>query len=339
MNHIIGHIIGLDEIHKQNLIKTLPDYIKVIDLDKFQQEIYNDKKMVDQRAIWTKIGESISVKRNQRKLFNPKKNRSNRSKSSKNENPIDIAISKLVQKRNQIKQQIHEFWKESMTEKINSDLESVTESSPDSHVLFIGFNIYPKDYRQKVILPIEDFFTNKNGNGNKYFNKIMFGIKSNRYAENQIKYYLHRYPHKIINGTFPLNLLKPEYIASKYDKFTDYYYGHGYDFVAANELKHFILRLDKQLDTQLKLKDNLKDKFVYVATQYKTGPIIPFISKMPIEGFFNKENALLTIKSKMQRNGPVYLYQVPANQFNLIDGKLIANQALRPVESEEMLLT
>lgn len=49
MSNIIAHLIGIDEIHKKKLIDMLPKNISVIDLDLYQQNIYNHKEIIEQK--------------------------------------------------------------------------------------------------------------------------------------------------------------------------------------------------------------------------------------------------------------------------------------------------
>lgn len=223
MNKIIGHLVGLDEIHKNKLIKMLPSEIKIIDLDEYQQLIYNHPDITKLKLIWGQISREIQVSRKQERLIG--------SKRTKSKNIVKH-IKKLLEKRNRIRNRIHLIWKEKMIGRINSRLSELTAKS----VLFLGFNIFPKDYRQKINLPLR----------NMHSGKLIIDLTNKKYASNQIKYYLDKYSEKIIKGTFPLNLLKTDYLTSKYDKFTSYYHKHGYNFIPSDKIIDTILKLEKE---------------------------------------------------------------------------------------------
>ena len=71
--NIIGHIVGLDEIHKEKLVKNLPTNIKIIDLDNIQQTIYNHEEFTKKKLLWGQLSKKISIKKNQKKLIGSKK--------------------------------------------------------------------------------------------------------------------------------------------------------------------------------------------------------------------------------------------------------------------------
>ena len=62
MNNIIAHIVGIDEIHKKNLIKKLPANICTIDLDHMQQIIYNSNDIALQKHLWATLTNDINIK-------------------------------------------------------------------------------------------------------------------------------------------------------------------------------------------------------------------------------------------------------------------------------------
>jgi len=312
MNNIIGHIIGIDDIHKKKIIKQLSKNIKIIDLDQIQQHIYNNNNFLKQKTIWAQYSKNIIIKRKQKKLIEFGTNKTIN---------LDNEIKELIDKRNQIRQNIYDMWKNEMTVKINKELESIDKNS----VLFLGFNIFPKDYRIKINLPM--------GTGKS--NKFIFDIKADKYASNQIKYYLNAYGDKIIKGNFPLNLLNHNYLINKYDKFTIHYQKQGYINILQNELLKIIIQEEKQSQSF----NCFSNQNIYVATLFKSNDIIPVNNRTPIEGFFTKEDAINFIKTKIKNNVPIYLYQVKADQFHLINGKLIASHPLTPISEESLLLT
>ncbi|XWV26126.1 hypothetical protein QJ857_gp0954 [Tupanvirus soda lake] len=319
MSNIIGHVVGIDEIHKKQLIKQLPKHIKVIDLDNIQQIIYNDKEIIEQKNIWTDMTKNILIMKKQHTLL-----ASNGIKTKNIENEVHV----LMNKRNSIKQNIHKIWKEKMSDAVNNEINKYD----NYHILFIGFNIFPKDYRIRINIPLP--LLSINNESGKYFNKMIYDIKPATYASNQIKYYLKNYADRIIRGVFPLDLLNLQYLICKYEKFSQFYDRLGYVHVPQNELFNVILKLDKQLYEIEKLPNN-----VYVATIYKSGDTIPVNMTTPIQGFLTKEEAINNLREKVSSGTPIYVYEVKANQFHMLDGKLIATKVLNPVNEESLLLT
>ena len=224
-------------------------------------------------------------------------------------------------KRNTIKQKIHQIWKDKMLEEIDGKLLLYNGHK----IIFIGFNIYPKDYRIKINIPLPPQANNRG----------FFDTDANLYASNQIKYYLKTYSDKIIRGDFPTNLLKHDYLESKYDKFIQYYANLGYIGIPSDELYNTIIELSQQIIDIEKLPN---DK-IYVATLYKSGDIIPVNSKTPIEGFISKDDAINNIRPKIKTNTPIYVYEINPEQFRMLGGKLMATQELYPINEESCLLT
>ena len=66
---IIGHIIGLDEIHKSHIIKKLSKNVAIIDLDIMQQKIYNNNDITKKKQEWANITKHIVVQRKQKILL------------------------------------------------------------------------------------------------------------------------------------------------------------------------------------------------------------------------------------------------------------------------------
>jgi len=320
MNNTIAHIVGLDEIHKKKLIKQLPNSIKIIDLDTIQQLVYNHNDIAKQKKIWADLSNQIIIKKKQKKIM------TNNNGPTSN---IDSDIKNLMAKRNQTKQNIHSIWRDKMDDNINK---KISENN-DCHIIFIGFNIFPKDYRIKIALPIPVLAIKTEKS--RYFNKIIYDTKPNIYAANQIKYYLKMYPDRIIRGIFPLNLLNLEYLAAKYDKFTNFYYKQGYTLVDQNNMTQTI----SQLNNQLVNMDRISNKLIYVATLFKSGDIMPVNGKTQIEGFLTKDEAIENIKHKIKKPSPIYLYEMDPKQFHMLDGKLIATQELYPLNEESLMLS
>lgn len=313
----VAHVIGLDEIHKKNLIKQLPRHIMAIDLDNIQQTIYNHKDITKQKLIWSQISNDILVKRKQKKLIGSKRIKTNN---------LDKEIKKLMYKRNIIRKNIHNTWKDKMLEMIDK----IREQHSKQNILYLGYNIFPKDYRVKINIPIPI-----SPNYSKYSNKIIFDVRASNYAANQIKFYLKTYSERIIKGNFPLNLLKKEYLVEKYEKITQFYDKQGYKPVQQDKLMDAILLLDKQV---LDLK-KISDKNIFVATLFKSGDTIPVNKNMPIEGFLTKQEAINNIRPKIKKNVPIFLYEIKAEQFQMANGKIIATKPINPLNEESFLLT
>lgn len=317
MNNILAHIVGLDEIHKNKLIKKLPQSIKVIDLDKIQQLIYNDKDIIKQKNIWGTLTKEINLYHRQQKLIGSKRTKTNF---------IHDNVRKTNRKRNIIKRHIHKLWKTKMETLTNTEL----YINRKNNIVFIGFNIFPKDYRIRFTIPLNDLYINSSI---KIYNKLIFETKSKIYAANQIKYYIHKFENKIINGTFPLNLLKIDYLANKYDKFTTFYYKLGYHFIQSEDILKMITNLNK---ISLSKKNVSK---VYLATLYKSSNSIPVDINRPIEGYYTRKEAINAIKKKINKPTTIFLYELNIGQFNIVNNKLLATKELKPLKEEMLLLT
>lgn len=323
-NNIIGHIVGLDEIHKKKIIENLPINIKIIDLDIIQQKVYNNEEITKKKILWEQLSKNISIKKNQKKLIGLKKIKPNN---------IDKDIRLLLQRRNIIKHDIHMLWKEKVLRAVEKQINNIANNHIDHHILLIGSSIFPKDYRIRANIVFPGISVKmKYGN---FINKIILDVNSNIYASNQIEYYLNKYSNMIIHGKFPLKLLDVKYLEPKYDKFINFYEKQGYKFAPKDK----IIDIVKKIDSQFLLFKNISNKNIYVATLFRSGDIIPVNSKMPIEGFLSKDEAINNIKNKLKKNAPVYVYKLKPDQFELINGKLYASQSLYPINEESILLT
>lgn len=301
MNNVLGHIVGLDEINKKLLIEKIPVDIHVIDLDKIQQKIHNGADIAKQKARWNQLSKDIILLRQHKKISGEK-------------------ITQLFAKRAAVKKLIHDLWKKNMTAEITN-----ASDTNMPYVLFVGFNIFPKDYRVKINLAALTT------------NRIIFETTPDAYASNQIETYINTYKNKIIRGTFPLNLLDKNYLATKYDKFTSYYYKHDYNFLPIDMIVTSIKKFIQHMISKNRL-DQTNQK-IYIAMPYRTSNAIPFNTKTPLEGFFTKADAINNIKSKITKNQAVYLYLMDNSQFELVDGKLYAKQQLEPIDEESMMVT
>lgn len=338
MNKVLCHIVGIDEIHKIKLRSQLPSDIKIVDLDEIQQYVYNHADIVKQKKLWEQISCNVNVIKKQAKLSG-----SNRTDE----------IELLMKQRNDVRIKIHQIWKQKMSDIIDTKLKKYSQY----WIIIIGFNIYPKDYRVKINISLSFSGTNK----------IIFDIEPTAFASNQIKYYLDKYSDRIIKGVFQLNLLKFDYLSRKYEKFSTFYQKNGYSCVPADNLLHVITNLQKisnvttpESINEVQLIDNHSvqlfsqqiqsssnstsitrtiTKPIYVATIYKSGDIIPVNAKTPIEGYHTRQAAIDSIKSRVKRNMPIYVYQIDPSQFHMQNGKLIAAQALYPSNESSLMLT
>nr|WBF70698.1 hypothetical protein [Megavirus caiporensis] len=321
MNNIVCHIVGLDEIHKKMLKKHL-NQCHFIDLDNIQQKIHNKQNLIDQKNIWSQISQKITILKNQKKNAN--------MKTLKYESNI---IKQLTNERNNIKKTIHDIWKYEMFEEFKKELNNCS----DKKTIIIGFNIFPKDYRVKIKIKIQSLTINLCNTS--YNNTIIYDIDPLDYASNQIKFYLNKYRDKIIRGTFPLNLLKQDYLKNKYEKITDCYSKQGYNRI---NKKYIIESVSKFLEQSLinqRIIDNIVDNIIYVATFHKAKDIIYANSKLPIYGFITKQEALNDIKPRIKKQIPIYIYQVYSDHFQVQEGKLVSIKPVKIIEFEPILLT
>jgi hypothetical protein len=283
--------------------------IQIIDLDSFQQEVYNSPEISKQKMIWSEISKEILSKQRQQRIIGSKySKRRNQSASTKN----------LIKSRIMVKQKILSEWKKQMLSRINWNL------NPSKYTLFLGFNIHPKDYRVKI--PIETK------------NNFIYSTKGSTYASNQIKYYLNRHKDKIVKGTFPLNLLKIDYVSEKYNKFTNYYYKRDYQMIEYDSLFHVVKKCLQNSIHGNSIPGN-PNKSVYVATKYDCGNTIPINSRTPIQGYKTRSDAIEAIKPTLGTCNKIYIYKVSGDQFKNHDGKLIADRSLKCKDAEALLLT
>ncbi|AFX92639.1 hypothetical protein CE11_00613 [Megavirus courdo11] len=321
MNNIVCHIVGLDEIHKKRLIKYL-NQCHFIDLDNIQQKIHNKQNLIDQKNLWSQMSQKITILKNQQKNTN--------TKTSKYESNM---INQLIDDRNNVKKTIHDIWKHEMSKVYKQEL----NNSNNKKIIIIGFNIFPKDYRVKMKIEIQPLSINLNDIS--FNNTIIYDINPFDYASNQIKFYLNKYQDKIIRGTFPLNLLKQDYLKNKYEKITDCYSKQGY--VRINK-KYIIESINQFLEQSLihqQIMEHVIDNIVYVATFYKAKDIIQANPKLPIYGFITKQEALNDIKPRIKKQIPIYIYQVHSDHFQIQDGKLVSIKPVKIIEFEPILLT
>lgn len=359
---IIGHIVGLDEIHKNKLSKILTN-IKIIDLDHIQQAVYNKETIIKEKINWTQANRDIALKQKQKRVL----------KNDKGIARLDNQIKKLLIKRKNINKNIHDLWRE----KINDILISEINSCAKDYILFVGYHIFPKDFRIRVKLPINEMKIN---------NRLIYNISSEKYAANQIKYYLKVYQNKIINGAFPIKLLQKEYLVDRHEKLNNLYDKLGYKLLSEKPIREHLLELIKEHQEILKenirtetdiintetesvlpeteyndikvdmigadIKDgentfdltsesviNNESPIYYLALPYKSGDMIAINKRSPLKGFNTKKDAINHLKKHIKINGAIYIYKVRKSQFKTKGNKIIAKEPLYPVEEESLMYT
>ena len=321
MSNILAHIVGMDDLMKIEFIKSLPANLIVLDLDNLQQRIYNNKDITDMKAEWSRVNQEINVLNSQKRFF---------VQNGGNVENLLIDVKDRMKERAEIKSNIYSLWKETMKNQIESFI-----SKQNKSIICIGFNIYAKDYRQRVNLPIDSY--NATIQDKHYFNNIIVDTSANYFASNQITYYLDKYRQKIIAGSFPLYLLDREYLKTKYEKFITYYANQGYDSLILNpdsdavsenvkSLIQYIADIEKQMNT--------RDKQIFYASLFKVHDTVP-VSKA-IEGYPTRDAALHAIKVHMKKKSPIFLYELKGDTFRNIDGKYFAFKAPEIIKEETL---
>ena len=305
-SNILCHIVGLDDIHKMKIIKNLPADLKAIDLDMYQQVIYNDPLLVEYKTKWQNVGNSINLINRQKKFLL--------------DNPIafdklDQKIKYMTSKRNKITSQIHELWKEKMSIMINNKI----NETPNEKIVLLGLNIFPKDYRQKINLSLD---LSKE-------NRFSIDMSLNTYCSNQIKYYLRKFEAEIISGKFPLNLLSHDYLSMRYEKIITHYDKYGYKMITMEQLPVIIEKLKKEPDIQ---------KYVYVPSHIKAHDYFPVNSRTPQQGFLHRDDAISYLHRISKKPTTVHIYQVPIDHFQMLGGKMVAMNELPILEAESFIL-
>lgn len=310
MPNIIAHIVGMDDITKNKFKKMLPQNISVFDMDSLQQKIYNNKDLRDAKQQWSDCSNKINAMNGQKRLL---------QKNGIKYDSLASDIRDMMKMRNQIKNNIYDIWKKAFYDEIKK-----FNAQSNKNILYIGFNIYAKDYRQKVNLPIDNF--NMTINGKEYSNHIILETSATLFATNQISHYLDKYRSKIIAGTLPLYLLDREYLKSRYDKFFTYYMNQGYQRFPMDtndnlgQLVEYIIDLEKLIDTNNR---SIFYPTVFGANTNGEGTLP--VSKA-IQGFATRDEAMKHIRTAMSTiTAPIHLYELRGGAFRNINGKYIAS--------------
>ena len=313
---IIGHVVGIDELTKLELVNEISDNIHVVDLDKIQQKVFSSDQWKKCKCQTTKISNDIQAQIRQMKLLN-----------KDDMNISDSQLSLLQKKKADARCGEILLWKKIMDEKVKKSTNNIIG---EKFVIFVGSNIYPFDYRVKFNIDVPKFTSTV---GDITASNIMIlDINPGKYAENQIRYYLNNHSNKIIKGKFPLELLNKSYLVDRINKLTFHYAKLGYSHATKNVIIPTIAKLGS-----VSIKDIVTLDYLYVARKFKCADSIPCSNEHPIVGYTKPEIA----KAKLSAAPGciVYIYRIESNQFKLIDGNYIANKPIHPTDDLTTIFT
>jgi hypothetical protein len=352
----IAHIVGLDEINKRILHKKLSAHVQVIDLDKIQYLVYNHRAIKSLKNIWSRYAKDLILLKDQKKYAGKS---SKTQASNQRGKSFDKKIQLTHANKKKINEKIHQTWKEKMNKYIQKLIEShdedkkknnkqsggsknrIFETTTDDQVkesrdiVFFGFNIFPKDYRVKVQLPIKRI-----GGANKsdqLYNFIQADIPSEEFTSNTIKYNLKKYEEKITHGKFPLSMLDVNYLSKKQEKFNLSYEKLGYKYQNLNEIPKIIFQLTRNLQTK---HTKIDTKPLYLVLPYKlSSGTIPVDTFRSIKGFTSPKDAMTNYQLNTKNNSTIiYLYTVSPHSFHLINGELNAVSNIEIIRMDEKIL-
>ena len=316
MSNILGHIVCVDDDVKKKL-KDDFTYINFIDIDLIQNMAYNDENIQTYKNQIIKLSEEIKMSSKKLKiLINQENNmKIDTEKIIKN-------INKKKKRRATIRSDMKSTWKETCKQLIDKN---ISKSKITFH-LFIGYNVYPYDHRIKIDLGIKM-------RQDKIPTHIIYDIDTETYAENQIRFYLKNYQNKIIRGEFNLNLLKKDHIIKRFEKLLELYDNIGYKFIASSSINSHVYKLYKIV----KDSEILQNRVIYFTTFHRVKNLIPVNSKTPLEGFHDRDEAILRAKNNNKKNLPIYLYKTSGENFKLIGNKLYTYQDCAVELSESIM--
>ncbi len=237
------HIIGIDNENKKIIMETFKDK-NIIDLDRIQRHVLSSSSFNEFKTKYTELNDKILCLQKEIKIA--------QNGGSKRVNEIKDKKQRFIVRRNEMKSELIDLWKELCEEKINNNH---NENKP----IFIGYNIYPKLFSQKFDL--DDI---------KY--KIIFNTSGKDYAKTMVDNHLKIYHDKIVGGSFPLKMLDINYVQNRYEKIINHYEKIGYEY--------------KNLDEIIKIID-MSDKKAYIALSYNCDDKLP-----PMEGFLSSKDAV-----------------------------------------------
>jgi hypothetical protein len=308
--NIIAHLVGLDDVTKSRLVNRLRNrQYDTIDLDDMQQQIQSNRAIKNNKLNWTRISKRIA----EQKKYGSK------STSSK-------CIRDLMEDRNDVKNRIYRIWKELFTQMLQSRIK------PNVPTILIGFNLHPKDYRHKLKLPLRDIIHSR------YANRIILDVGSDKFASNIIGYYLDKFRSQIIDGTFPLKLLKKDFIKGKHYKVTLMYEKMGYKYIELDDIFAALEYLAKINKSDAELPNTIKE--VFVVLPYETANSIPVNVRTPLTGYNSKSKAIEEYTKKFIPNGVtrLFIYTVDPTNFQSRDGILFAKKSVKILLMENQIV-
>ena len=169
---------------------------------------------------------------------------------------------------------MNKFWKS----KLEYNIQKFINKNKDKKIIFIGLNTHYRNPR--IYVKIDAIF--------KYFIKL--NLISN--AKNIIEYNLDHHRNEIIDGTFPLQYLEPDFLIKKREMLQNTYIKIGYKL---KSIKNII----QSIDINIKNNNNFNHiNKIYIGTNTKLdGKIYPF-SQGQLIGYSNEWLALLSIIGK-----------------------------------------
>lgn len=222
------HIIGIDNEHKKILMEKFKDK-NIIDLDKIQRHVLASESYNELKQKYLDLNDKIIYLQKEIKIA--------QNGGSIRVNDIIDKKNRFILRRNDMKYELIDLWKELCQEKINNN----------KNPIFIGYNIYPKLFSQKFEL-------------NDITHKVIFNTSGKDYAKLMVDNHLKTYHDKIVGGLFPLKMLDISYIQNRYEKIINHYEKVGYQY--------------KDLDEIIKIIE-MNDKKVYIALSYNCDDTLP----------------------------------------------------------------
>jgi len=216
-DNIIGHIAGLSEINKKNIVdmilnSSIGDKICIIDLDKITNKITSDENM---GLLYNKYNELNS--------------------NLDNENNKIIDIKSINNKIKEIEKKMNLYWKSKMEYNLMKQIKSI---SKNKYILLIGFISFFKNHR---------IYLNLNLNM-KFFIKV----EHNNHTKEIISYNLDNFKEDIITGNFDLNYLNPLFLTKKRNMIMNIYNKLGYMNLNIDTILNII-----ELNIQFDIPDTL----------------------------------------------------------------------------------
>jgi hypothetical protein len=262
--HVI-HIACIDELHKKDIMTYLAknySYIKIIDLDRLQQQLTLDNDIITIIKQCDDINNKIQLLTGRIDYLN----------SVGIDTSLSVkSLAKYEAHKKHCLQKYYNLWQDRMVENINNDNISTT-------TILFGYNIHPDNYSIIVNFSCR--------------HHILVDMDSKKYASRQIKYYLEKYQKKIIEGKFSLELLDLEYIRDKYMNIYTYYDDLGYTSVSRSN----ILKYVNNILEQEKVLHNVTELFVYAT--YSGAHRI----EGPLTGYYSKNDLLGKLSDQQKKS-------------------------------------